>query len=68
MVVVPSGTFMMGSRADDRDRFDNEGPSRKVTIAKPFAVGRYEVTFAEWDSCASAGGCKYRPSDWLGSR
>jgi formylglycine-generating enzyme required for sulfatase activity len=63
MVVVPSGTFIMGSRADDRDRFDNEGPSRKVTIAKPFAVGRYEVTFAEWDSCASAGGCKYRPSD-----
>jgi formylglycine-generating enzyme required for sulfatase activity len=63
MVVVPSGTFVMGSRTDDKDRFDNEGPSRKVTIAKPFAVGRFEVTFAEWDSCVSAGGCKYRPGD-----
>lgn len=29
-----------------------------------FAVGRYEVTFAEWDACVDAGGCKgYRPDD-----
>jgi formylglycine-generating enzyme required for sulfatase activity len=34
-----------------------------VTIAKPFAIGRREVTFEEWDKCAEAGGCKYRPSD-----
>ena len=63
MVVVPSGSFLMGSRTDEKGRFDNEGPQRKVTIAKPFAVGKFEVTFAEWDACASAGGCKYRPGD-----
>ena len=32
-------------------------PSRKVTIAKPFAVGKFELTFAEWDSCVAEGGC-----------
>jgi formylglycine-generating enzyme required for sulfatase activity len=35
-----------------------------VTIAKPFAVGIYAVTFDEWDACVSDGGCDgYRPSD-----
>lgn len=63
MVVVPSGNFLMGSRPDEKGRFDNEGPQRKVTIAKPLAVGKFEVTFAEWDACVSAGGCKYRPGD-----
>jgi formylglycine-generating enzyme required for sulfatase activity len=35
-----------------------------VTIARPFAVGRFEVTFAEWDACVAAGSCNgYRPDD-----
>ena len=35
----------------------------EVTIAHPFAVGKYAVTFEEWDACVSAGGCNgYRPS------
>ena len=34
-----------------------------VTIAKPFAIGRSEVTFAEWDRCVAAGGCSFRPDD-----
>jgi formylglycine-generating enzyme required for sulfatase activity len=33
-------------------------PPRRVTLAKPFAVGRFEVTFAEWDACVSGGGCQ----------
>ena len=51
MVVVPAGSFMMGGR------FDDERPVHEVTIGAPFAVGRYEVTFAEWDACARDGGC-----------
>ena len=35
-------------------------PPHDVTIA-PFAVGKYEVTFAEWDACVAAGGCTHRP-------
>ena len=63
MVVVPTGTFIMGSPASEPERLDTEGPQRPVTIARPIAVGRYEVTFAEWDACVSAGGCSYAPHD-----
>ena len=62
--MVPAGSFMMGSPPGDRDRTDDEGPQHRVTIAAPFAVGKYEVTFDEWDRCVTAGGCGgYRPSD-----
>jgi formylglycine-generating enzyme required for sulfatase activity len=57
MVVVPAGSFMMGSPAGEHGRFDNEGPQRKIAIARPFAISRFEVTFAEWDACAAHGDC-----------
>ena len=42
----------------------NEGPRHRVRIDYRFAVGVYEVTFAQWDACANAGGCGgYRPND-----
>ena len=65
LVVVPSGSFMMGSPGSEAGRYDDEGPVRRVTIAHPFAVGVYEVTFEEWDACVSGGGCGgHRPDDW----
>jgi formylglycine-generating enzyme required for sulfatase activity len=63
MVVLPAGEFTMGSPAGEEGRFDNEGPQRKVTIGAPFAVGKFEVTFAEWDACVAAAGCKHKPGD-----
>jgi formylglycine-generating enzyme required for sulfatase activity len=63
MVLVPAGGFTMGSPPDEPGRDDNERPQRQVTIAEPFWVGRYEVTFAEWDACVAAGGCNTKPSD-----
>ena len=64
MVVVPAGSFMMGSPSSEADRFYLEDPQHRVTIAAPFAVGKYEVSFAEWDACVAAGGCNgYRPDD-----
>ena len=64
MVVVPEGSFLMGSPEDEAGRDDDEGPVHRVTIARPFAVGVYEVTFSEWDACVSDGGCGgYRPKD-----
>jgi len=57
MVVVPAGKFTMGSPETEKDRSKDEGPQHEVTIAKPFAVGRTDVTFAEWDSCVAAGAC-----------
>ena len=57
MVVVPSGSFRMGSPSNETGRGDDEGPQRTVTISKPFAVGKFEVTWAEWEACVDDGGC-----------
>ena len=64
LVVVPAGSYWMGSPASEEARNSGEGPRHRVTIPKPFAVGSYEVTFAEWDACVRGGGCgRYRPED-----
>jgi formylglycine-generating enzyme required for sulfatase activity len=57
LIVVPAGKFTMGSPETEKDRSEDEGPQHEVTIAKPFAVGKTDVTFAEWDICAAAGAC-----------
>jgi len=57
MVVVPAGSFLMGSPPEEEGRYDREGPQHEVTIPQPFAVGKYPVTFDEWDAyVAQAGG------------
>ena len=48
MVVVPAGSFKMGSPASERGRSDHEGPVHNVTIAKPFAVDKHEVARGEF--------------------
>ena len=64
MVVVPAGSFMMGSPPSEADRHADEGPVHRVTISEPLAVGVYEVTFSEWEACVRGGGCGgYRPAD-----
>ena len=47
MVVVPAGSFMMGSPADEPGHFDQEGPQHLVSISK-FAMGQFEVTQGQW--------------------
>ena len=56
MVVVPAGSFLMGSPESEEERDDDEGPQRQVTIREPFAVGAYEVTVAEYREFISAAG------------
>jgi formylglycine-generating enzyme required for sulfatase activity len=63
MVVLPTGEFMMGSPASEKGRMSNEGPQHKVVIERPFAVGKFEITFAQWDLCATEGGCGHHPAD-----
>ena len=63
MVVVPAGEFLMGSPESERGRGKDEGPQRKVTFAQPFAVGKFEVTFAQWDACTAEGACAHKPGD-----
>ena len=57
MVIIPTGSFSMGSGAI------YESPVHKVTIARPFAIGRYEITFDEWDRCVTDKGCRFKPDD-----
>ena len=61
MVVVPAGQFRMGNLSGDDIGY--ERPVHDVTIAAPFAVGKYQVTFAEWDACVAGDGCTYRADD-----
>lgn len=49
MIEVPAGQFLMGSPPDEPGRDDGGGPQHLVTISQPFAVGRFPVTFDEWD-------------------
>ena len=63
MVVVPAGSFMMGSPSGEAGRYSNEGPMHEVTIEKPFAVGVFEVKFEEWEACRRGGGCSHNPDD-----
>jgi formylglycine-generating enzyme required for sulfatase activity len=86
MIVIPSGSFVMGSTPAEQNRFDalpkrvgdndvqnheagglsNEGPQHTVVIAKPFAVSKFDVTFAEWDACFSVGGCRQKNDSYMG--
>ena len=58
MLIIDPGSFRMGSR--DRDADPNERPVREVTIARPFAISRHEVTFADFDRF-----CEARRSTYL---
>jgi len=57
IVSIPAGEFTMGSSGDESGHLD-EKPSHSVTIARAFGVGKFEVTFDQWDACVTAGGCK----------
>jgi formylglycine-generating enzyme required for sulfatase activity len=64
MVVVPPGSFAMGSAVSETGHEKDELPQHQVTIPRAFGVGKFEVTFTEWDACVADGGCEgYRPSD-----
>ena len=60
MMVIPAGEFTMGSPPAEL----GGETQHRVTIAYPFAVSKFEITFQEWESCANEGGCGgYRPGD-----
>ena len=60
MVVIPAGEFTMGSPPTDQQA----ETQHRVTIAAPFAVSKFEITFAQWDACVQDHGCGgYRPQD-----
>jgi len=70
MIIIPSGSFMMGSPKSEKKRHEDEGPQSRVTIEKPFAVGKFEVTRGEFAAFVKAtghqtkGGCR----TWTGGK
>jgi formylglycine-generating enzyme required for sulfatase activity len=65
MVVVPAGSFMMGAEPWPKAELSWDARIRReVTIAKPFAVGKFEITYAQYDACVADGGCARRPDDF----
>jgi formylglycine-generating enzyme required for sulfatase activity len=57
LVWLPQGEFVMG------DAMAAVGARPVVAMKHRLAVGRFEITFAEWDACVAAGGCRRRPHD-----
>jgi formylglycine-generating enzyme required for sulfatase activity len=63
MVVAPPGDFIMGSPPSEPERSYGEAEV-PVAITRPFAVGKFAVTFNQWDACVADGGCnRYKPDD-----
>ena len=61
MVSIPGGTFRMGDLSGEGR--DAEKPVHSVTVSD-FMLGKYEVTFSQWDACVADGGCgRYQPDD-----
>jgi len=54
VVAIAAGSFTMGSPASEEGRYDREGPAHEVAIARPFAIGVYEVTRDEYSRFVQA--------------
>ena len=53
LVLVPAGEMTVSG----------SGEPRRAVFGRPFLIGRFEVTFDQWDYCHEAGGCAHRPKD-----
>ncbi len=64
MIVVPAGSFTMGSPASEKDRNSNEGPQHVVTFSQPFAVGKYHVTVDQFAAFVKDTGYEASSTCW----
>ena len=65
MVLIPPGSYLMGAPDSDKEAESNERPQHQVTIPRPFAIGRYPVTFDEYDYyCLSTAHKKPHDEGW----
>jgi len=60
MVILPGGTFTMGSAEAEAGRQPTEGPQHRVSVAA-FAAAKHEVTYEEWELCVREKGCTTNP-------
>jgi formylglycine-generating enzyme required for sulfatase activity len=62
-VLIPAGSFMMGSDEASGDVSDNETPPHQVRISKPFYLGKFEVTQTQWMAVMGDDPSKFKGSD-----
>jgi formylglycine-generating enzyme required for sulfatase activity len=62
MVIVAPGEFLMGSPESEPGRRSTEGPLHKVSLAAPFAIGRYAITRDQFNTFVAASGYRYGES------
>jgi formylglycine-generating enzyme required for sulfatase activity/WD40 repeat protein/serine/threonine protein kinase len=60
---IPAGKFLMGSPENEPGRQGNEGPQHEVTITKPFHIGVYEVTQAEYEKVTGKNPSKFNKAN-----
>lgn len=65
MVVMPAGSFSMGSPNGEAGRDPDEGPQQNITLRR-FAIARFETIWAEWEACVAARACAQGPVDKAG--
>jgi formylglycine-generating enzyme required for sulfatase activity len=64
LVSIAPGEFMVGPEGrSTAQQAIAAAETKKVVVDKPFAIGRYEITFDDWQHCVDAGGCKRQPAD-----
>ena len=69
-ILIPSGTFTMGSPPDEPGRSSWEGPQHQVTLTQPFYMQQTEVTQAQWEAVMGRNpsyfsGCLTCPVEWV---
>jgi len=62
MVKIKAGSFMMGSPRGEKGRDDDEAQHR-VTISKPFLIGKYEVTQKQWQAVMGNNPSRFKGED-----
>jgi len=63
LVLIPAGKFMMGSPDNEAGRAADEGPQREVTISKPFYMGAFEVTQAQYEAIMGVNPSSFKTFD-----
>ena len=63
MLLIPAGEFLMGSPAADKTARDDEKPQHRVSITRPFYLGKYLVTQQQWQAVMGS-----NPSEFKGPR
>lgn len=64
LVSIAPGEFMVGPEGrGTAQQAITAVDAKKVVVDKSFAIGRYEITFDDWQHCVDGGGCKASPAD-----